>query len=773
MGLLEVAAVKLGETLIKSALEAVTGRELFSELTANIGAVFSERAVQKLEGRKAQRSLQHIGDALAVRIRTQYGHEFRGLSEDDRKVVVNAVSETFERLQPGAGLVISADLDPQKFEDRVREQTSGPLAEMSFSQDERNLYDLLLRMSCEEFVTIVRALSGLGDLAVPEVLDRLTGLSRDLRHLPVRTAAAIVENDDTAFTKLYQRYVEDELDTIDLACPDLSLATRNYSLTTAYLSLPARVRERSGASAVVRVEEAVAKLPRVLLLANCGCGKTTYLHRLFVSIVRRNLSSDWVGLEGALPFYLPLHRYAMGNLPTLDGLLDALVPDIIGEMPKGWVRRRLDDRDRPSVVLINGVDELPTERRPVVLAWIKKLVSQFDLPLYVVAARPGAVPSAWADEASFDVVELLPLGPADVRAFIRRWHEAIKDKLPSKANRVEVDASADRLLMALASSSALRSLATNPLTCALMCALHHDSQVELPGGWLDLLHLVVKALVGDRDPERGVTDTLPVPIEQRIRVLQDIAHWMITEGMPEPEVGEVADRVRHLLGNPHPGERAVDDGRVLLDHLAVRSGLMRIGADNSIAFTSTLLRDYLAAMHAVSGGTLRSLLRESHLPERQLLVVMAAGHAPMSRAEELVTTLLSMAEESPDLKERFHVLAHACVRVVPGLGTDLRQRVEACCGFLSPRDKLGAHTLATAGPLVVDVLAEQPIEELDVALALIRTAVRIGGDDVLPFLANLASDPRPEIVRALRDAAVEFDPNEYQQVVLGGADRVE
>ncbi|MFY1689140.1 NACHT domain-containing protein [Plantactinospora sp. WMMB782] len=767
MGLLEIAAVKLGEVLVAKACEAVTGQKTVGDIAGGLTAMLGDRAIDRLGTRKARRQLDDMADTIARRVLDQYEHEFRGLSEDGRAVVVEAVSETFQLVPPTAGLVLGINFNATGLERVIRSLTEAHRATRFFGESETSMYDLLLQMCCTEVVQIVTALPGLTDMAIPEIIGRLTAVADEVRDAPHRAIADAARQSDMAFTENYRRAVSSELDVVDLASARLSVTSRRYPLSLAYLSMPTLVYHPSAPPTVMQVESALANRSRVLLRGHCGSGKTTCLSRLFVLAARRSLTGELAGLNGAVPFYLSLHRYVHADLPSPDDFLEAVGRDIAGEMPRGWIHRQL--RDGESLVLINGIDEVPGDRRPAVLEWVKGLIAKFDRPRYVLTSRPGAVDEDWAAVAGFDVVDLLPMGPDDARMFIRRWHDAVANTLSSDAAHAEVDACRERLLAALASCHALRALSANPLTCALMCALHRDNQVHLPGGWLDLVRMVVDVLVDERDRERGVADDLAPPVEQRIRVLQDLAYWMITEDLAAPRVEEVQERIGHVLGPVGVSGSAPSAASSVLNHLVTRSGLVEVRPDGTTCFTIPFLRDYFAAREAAAGGNIRFLLRDSHRIERQHLVVMAAGHAPLPRAEELLSGLLGRAAEQAGTREQFLVLAHACLRAVSGLGSELRRRVEAATsGLLMPQTVEDAKALALVGPLVVDLLAEQSTDDIEVTLALIQAAMHIGGDDVLPFLARLSTDGRPAVAQALRGASLRFDSQVYERMVIAG-----
>lgn len=758
MSLVMAAALKLGETIVKAAVTAVTKQSTAGDMAADLASVLGDSAMSGREARRAHRLMAEIADAAAERVAGAYEYEFRGLSESQRAVVVDAVADTFSRV-PATEMALAADFDAGQLEQRIRHVTKEHLRSWAFGEDETELYNLILRQSCGEVTGIVLGLSELANLAVPEVLARLTRLSRDVWEAPRRALSEAAQDADGAFADRYRSVVDASMDMIKLDSKRLNWVNA-YPLSVAYLSLPAKLAD----GRITTVEEAFAGQRKVLIRASCGCGKTTYLHRLFMLTARRGLTGALAPLNGAMPFYLPLHKYTAGRVPQIDDLFADAGRDIIWEeMPRGWIQRQL--RSGQGIVLINGVDELPTTARPDVLGWVKKVADAFDRARFVLTSRPGAVPDDWAAEAGFQVIDLLPMGPDHVETFIQRWHDAVKSMRPGDTRRL--DECATKLIGALPSAHALRVLSRNPLTCALMCALHFERQVVLPDQWLDLINLVIEILVGERDQARGIADSLPMTLslEQRVFALQDLAYWMITEEVTDASKSDLRTRTGRLLAGMGVGA-SNDEADSLIEYFTERSGLIHPRPDGALQFQSLTLRDYLAAREVVSGSHVRFLLSQSHRPERQHLVVMAAGNAQLASAEELLSGLVSRADEGGVTREQFRVLIHECLRVVPGLGTELRQRAEACCSQLMPHTQQEAEILAATGPLAADLLALQPTDDLEVTLALIHGALRIGTADVLPFLARLASDGRSEVREALRGGVSRFGHDEYERMVL-------
>ena len=135
LSLVMAAALKLGETLVKAAFTAITGQPIAGDMAAGLASVLGDNALGKVDARRASRLMTDIADTAAEHIAGTYEHEFRGLSESERAVVINAVADTFARV-PTTEMAFAADFDARKFEQHVRNLTSEYLRSWYFGQDE-------------------------------------------------------------------------------------------------------------------------------------------------------------------------------------------------------------------------------------------------------------------------------------------------------------------------------------------------------------------------------------------------------------------------------------------------------------------------------------------------------------------------------------------------------------------------------------------------------------------------------------------------------------
>lgn len=711
MGVLANAAVKLGDTLAKFGCEALTGSKLAGDVAGGLVATLGGHATSEFDRRRIHRNLESIADTVAERVRAHYGAEFRGLDEPARAVVIEAVADSFAELSPLTDLALRTDLQAADLAALVRKETGELLRSRYFSQDETCLYDLVLDLAAAEAVRIVTGLSSLANLAVPELLTRLTALDKQVREAPARALAAATAAGEAAFARTYRDLAVTELTRADLHHERLTRTSRRYPLDPAYLPIPVLCH-----GVPISLEAVVRNRPRLILAAPLGAGKTTLLHQLFTRIARRSLPE----YPDTLPFYLSLHRYSPYQQPELDHLLTTLGQDIAGEMPSGWLQRQLREGD--SLVLLDHLDRVPAEDLPTVLDWIEKLSARFPQARCVLATRPGVLPPDWAEAAGFSTAELPPLSATHSRAQIQRWHAAVLAQVHDPSERAWITEAESRLLQALAGSHPLRQLARNPLTCTLMCALHRDRLVRLPDSWADLLRMIIEFLADERDRTRRMPNLLGLPRERHLRILADLAYWMTTEELDHAEYAETRIRVYHAGGGSDP-------------RLLTRTGLLQLDHRQRVSFPAPVLRDYLAAREIIDGNHLRALARTAPRYDRHQLALMVAGQLPLPRAKDLMR-LLSQDHRNPADQPALSLLSQACLHLIPDLPAEHRNLLpfEEC---LSPG--LLAELPAHAEPLVVDTLArfagDHPSQVFQAAYRL--------GEEAWPLLDLLRDNGSP------------------------------
>ncbi|WP_284747330.1 NACHT domain-containing protein [Amycolatopsis sp. RTGN1] len=741
---LEASAIALTTAVVKAAAKLWLGdRPIAADASAKVFDLL-EKQVTGLNDRRNLRLLfTNLESRVADRLLPFLDVEFRALPENERTAAVDAARETFDRAALTDDDLFATDLDAA-FLYRSLLRTA-PGATSLLSADATELYRRVLRECCAYLVQVTSTLPRFQPGALVEVLRRETEILETVRNV-LATLPERRHPDD--FAADFRRQVVTALDRMALFGVGLTDATRLYPLSVAYLSLSVSADDDGPPAG--RIEHVLPRTRRILLRGEAGSGKTTMLQWLAVQCASRQLqdADGWADLE---PFLVRLRRFSRSPLPTPERFLDEVGRHIADEMPPGWVHKRL--RKGWAVVLVDGIDELPDERRREVRGWLRELVGAFPKARFVVTTRPAAVAPGWLRGEGFTEVRLQPMTPRDVRTFVKRWHAAV----PAPEDR------GDALIAVIGARSALRRLAENPLMCALLCALHQEGNGRLPDNRMELYDVALRMLLDSRDVERRIEATVRLSLTEKLVLLRSLAYWLVRNGHTDVPVSDAEARVAAKLRSM--GQIDVTPHTVFR-HLVDRGGVLREPVPGRIDFVHRTFQEYLAAQAAVEEDDIGILTANAHLDEWREVVVLAAGHAHPAQRERLLDGILRWdADEQERLK--LDLVALACLETSPVLTERLRNEIEDRASTLIPPSTFEEATaLAAAGEFVLDLLADSEPETATAVAATVHAIALIGGPGALELLTRYRDAQDQLVVDVLVDARKRFDPAEFAERVL-------
>ncbi|AXL89305.1 ATP-binding protein [Streptomyces sp. CB09001] len=562
---------------------------------------------------------------------------------------------------------------------------------------------------------------------------------------------------DTAFERRYLSYVAEQHNRITIYGIDLRDSPDRWPLEVAYLSLEATAEEERTAALpgeyadperTVRLaaEDALRTRDRVLLRGDAGSGKTTLVQWLAVTAAR---DGDRV------PYVLPLRTLTRaGALPSPAAFLTAVGCPLAP--PEGWAERVLNAGR--GLVLVDGLDEIPGADRNRARDWLLALIRAFPGNRWLLTSRPTAVRSDWLAAEGFRELALTPMRQDDVATFVRRWHAA------AEAPEFEV-----RLLDSLRTKRDLARLATNPLMCGLICALHRERRGYLPTGRKELYDAALTMLLARRDRERGL-DEVELGEEAQLELLQRLAYALVLSRRTEMAVETAEGIVERALPSV-TSAAGQGDAATVLRALVLRSGLLRRPDEGSLDFVHRTFQDYLGARYAVEEGHLDVIAGHAGDSQWEDVVRMAVAHARTGERAMLLRRLL--AEDTP----RLTLLALACLEHATALDPVVRAEVESRAGeLIPPTTKEDAKTLAEAGPLVLELLpgpeglSDSEAHGVVVAASLLAPHEPAGA---LAVLGRYRKHPSLDVRRQLVGTWGRFDAREYASEVLDHLDRTD
>ncbi len=590
----------------------------------------------------------------------------------------------------------------------------------------------------------------------------------------------------------YRQSVVRSFDILQLLGVDVTTANRRHRLSVAYITLTV-THERARSSSLmsrfslekqnnvsnttpqkikrdtVPVDVALIRSRCLLIRGLAGSGKTTLLQWIAVKSASRSFDGYLASWNKTIPFYIRLRHCLQTGLPRPEEFPGLVAPAIANKMPKGWVHRQLESG--LAIVLIDGVDEIPTKLREYIRMWLKELVQTYPRAHFIITSRPHAIEEGWLDDEEFSDAELQPMQLSDIYSFIDHWHNAVREELHENEEKIELKALSAYLKNAVRYSSSIRNLATNPLLCAMLCALNRKRKQQIPADRIELYEACCKLLLEERDRVRDIdlSDYPTLNYRQKLLLLEDIAYWMIKNGWSEVSVPHVDERItRKLINMPSiaPDISAVKVRQLFTE----RTHIIREPIVGHIDFAHRTFQEFLASKAAAEEIDIGLLVEKAHDDQWREVIILTAGHASKQMREELIRDLVNRGDNEKQYQHRFHLLAVSCLETSVELAQEVSKNVEERLGKLvPPRNMPDAEALAVAGEMVIKYLTRKKEHIASIRAACVHALARIGSEISLETLTEYALDEDQLVIDELIKTWDSFDRQTYAERILAQA----
>lgn len=487
---------------------------------------------------------------------------------------------------------------------------------------------------------------------------------------------------------------------------------------------------------------------RLMILGPAGAGKSTLLRWCAIHAANRILEGPSILTEVAsinahpeilkawnrfkdlspptvpkswrwkIPILIRLRDCTGGKIPAANELPRFLAKHL-PTAPTNWLTGIMECGR--AIIMFDGVDEVHRDQRPQLAEEIGEVVRTYPDCTYIVTTRPGAVEIGWLRRLNFTEARVEPMTRADREEFIVKWYNSAGLELKHRPRPGEdLTRTAERLKSELTDQPELGILASNPLLCAMICALYRERQEKLPETPSELCEALVQMLLHRRERETpGLQDThflaawRPLQYPQKKALLADLAWHMVSHGDSSIDV-DVARSIVSTALAATPGRSETETAEVL-QALIERSGLLRPSGEDRIDFLHNTLKEYLAAGQAVDGGDWHALSEHADDPAWQPVILFTLALAPEQFSSSMVRELLKKAPSGNlrrvNLTRRQQaLLAESKVRdfflvrcrsVAKRLAPELSDQIDdRTSGLFPPNYMEEAEALAQLGPRI-------------------------------------------------------------------------
>lgn len=594
------------------------------------------------------------------------------------------------------------------------------------------------------------------------------------------------ESAEEHYTKLYCQYVINQYDVLELFGCDIPRELQRHTLSVAYVSLnlaqedeignsndplepiqdhlntpdslhdnekiPAEYDEGSSTEFEYILDNISERGGRLLINGPAGAGKSTLLRWCSIYAARQiinespsperrfhlpkitkdipdrdrnckdislDVRDDW---RQKIPLLIRLRDCPSGHLPAANNLPEFLAKHL-PSAPSNWITNVLSSGQ--ALILFDGVDEIHRDQRSKLAEEIGELIRTYPNCTYVITTRPGAVEPGWLARLDFIEARVEPMSRRAREEFIDKWYRSAALELKSRPRLGEnLTLTASRLNSELADQPELGNLATNPLLCAMICALYRERQEKLPETPAELSEALCHMLLHRRERETPGLDGQhfhatwrALQYAQKKGLLAELAWNMVSRGESSIEIIAAKKLVADGLHST-PG-RNKDEATDVVQALIERSGLLRPSDDDRIDFLHNTLKEYLAAGRVVETGEWTALASHADDPAWQPVILFALALAPEPFSSGLVKQLLSQINSnkistkktsSLSKQERKTLAASKsrqfflvrCRASAKRLSADLSTTIDAFIKHLLPPASMNeAEALAQLGPRIL------------------------------------------------------------------------
>jgi hypothetical protein len=609
----------------------------------------------------------------------------------------------------------------------------------------------------------------------------------DTQVLETHRSGGSVDNEvsaDEHFTRRFCEHVIDQHDVLELFGCDIPRELQRHQLSVAYVSLnlsseddeqtaaPRRggrakphgteeakatedegAIESTGAGIEYVLDDVSAGTGRLMIRGPAGAGKSTLLRWCAIHAAQQVLSGTpilanasriakdpdllkaWNEFKDAnapdipaswrwkIPILIRLRDCPDGRLPAANDLPKFLAKHLPSP-PADWMTSILDLGR--ALVLLDGVDEVHRDQRPQLAEEIGELLQTYPDCTYVITTRPGAVARGWLERLNFTEARVEPMNRADQQEFIDKWYRSASLELRHRPRPGEdLAVTAQRLKGELLDQPELGVLASNPLLCAMICALYRERQERLPESPAELCEALIQMLLHRRERETPGLQSAhfssswrALQYPQKKGLLAELAWRMVAAGESSIDLDVAGATVREVMGST-PGRTEAEASDVL-QALIERSGLLRLASDERIDFLHNTLKEYLAATRIVEGGAWEGLVEHADDAAWQPVILFCLALAPESFSSGIVRQLLERVppptakpsrRPGPLRKRERKVLTETnardfflvrCRAAAKRLAADLSDKIDALTARLFPPVYMQeAEALAQLGPRIL------------------------------------------------------------------------
>ncbi|MBW4694733.1 MAG: NACHT domain-containing protein [Lyngbya sp. HA4199-MV5] len=362
----------------------------------------------------------------------------------------------------------------------------------------------------------------------------------------------------------------------------------------------------------------------LMVLGGPGVGKSTFLRKVGLEALKRKHGAVQ---HECVPVFLKLQDFNSNEIAIVDLIVKEFATCGFPE-PRKFTDAALEKGN--LLILLDGLDEVPTEHVDHAIAEISNLVDRHSKNRFIASCRIAAYKGGFQ---RFKDVAMAAFDDAQIEEFIRHWFRAE----PEIATQCWE-------LIKQSEYAATKELAQTPLLLTLLCVVYDESQdfpknrAALYGEALDVL---LKKWAAEKRLKRDpIYRELSPELEQIL--LSEIAYTSFAADQLFFSKRDVTNQIKAFLVDNLNAPKHLD-GEAVLEAIEVQQGIFVERARDVYSFSHLTLQEYLVAKHISEDYRRVEKLVADHLTEKRWREVFLLVAGLVGCADDLLEQMESQA----------------------------------------------------------------------------------------------------------------------------------
>ncbi len=372
----------------------------------------------------------------------------------------------------------------------------------------------------------------------------------------------------------------------------------------------------------------------LMVLGGPGIGKSTFLRKIGLEALKGKQDEGFQ--HECIPVFIELKGFRSGRINLEETISEVFrirgFPD-----PQRFTLTALE-RGK-LLILLDGLDEVPSDRLNEVITTIQNFVDRYDKNRYIASCRLAAYRHNFR---RFTDATIASFSNNQIQNFIYNWFSTEPERGRECWQKLMSE-----------DYAAAKELTHTPLLLTLVCLLYQRAG-QFPTNRATLYEKALRVLLEEWAGEKGIPQEIVykgLDTKRKELMLSEIAYHAFKEDRLFLSKREIADQIEQVLKEMLPREQYID-GITVLKSIEIQHGILVERAEGIYSFSHLTFQEFLTAQHIVGDRHRVEDLVAHYLTDsrwREVFLLLAG----LQRADELLLQMESLAKnyiQSPNLK---------------------------------------------------------------------------------------------------------------------------